>query len=390
MKRTVLLILVLSLCLTMAACMKMEGTPGSSGGNGNGDGQTVIDPCGEPEIVLDNNDVEQEDRYDATGKAVGSFRYTSGTNCGVYGVVRIEWLDLNGNVLHSISPQLAGGTLGAGSFGQQRFEITTVWETTDAGANIEYILIPYSCGKLQTKIVGNNGGTEYLEMYNRDGYLCRTVSPVTPGNRLEIEYFDNNYCQITERCIVEDTLYAQRKMYLRASGSLLADLWLTNDYEMDNWFSKLVQVQVKDANGNLLKTYTHSAEDTVFDVQFDSNGEVLRVWEYRDRLTLLEECYDQKNDTVVFRMQHFYTGDEYSHTEMVIHDGQVVLTPSEYKGYYKKVEFYDAQGVLQKTAEATEQKPYICLSWDQYDRECEIMWIDTEGNNLGYDVYKPR
>ena len=88
--------------------------------------------------------------------------------------------------------------------------------------------------------------------------------------------------------------------------------------------------------------------------------------------------------------QNIYENGQFSHTQMEICGGQVVLTPSEYKGYYKKVEFYDAQGVLRKTAEATEQKPYIYLSWDQYDSECEIMWIDTEGNNLGYDVYKPR
>lgn len=399
MKKRILLVLIFSLCLTMAACAK-EGKPAAGTGNS---AETVIDPLDEPVIQMDAEGVTRENRYNAGGSHVGYYQYTTGTNCGETGNVLVEFLDLNGNVLNSFAPKLAGCTLGCGQFGgfdHGQFELTDIWESDynkEGVTSNEYKLVPYSGGRIYSYIENRKGCTARCDLYGNAGQVVATLTPADPKNMLYIDniflytepgFYDHFY--VTEGYIEGDTRYTTRKIYYDMQGTLLADFRESDEKVKIIYTEYPVRVECRNKQGELVRTLEASVEGGGISAYYDDQTDVLMIYEYLGADLVSQEYCATGTYKTICRMQNIYENGQFSHTQMEICGGQVVLTPSEYKGYYKKVEFYDAQGVLRKTAEATEQKPYIYLSWDQYDSECEIMWIDTEGNNLGYDVYKPR
>ena len=103
MKRIQTMIAISLLCMFMTACA--TGTP-------SGKPVKDIDPYSEPIIVMNEEEVERQNRYDSEGNHVGYYQFSCGTNCDVYGIVLVEYLDLNGNVLKAYSPQFAGCTMG--------------------------------------------------------------------------------------------------------------------------------------------------------------------------------------------------------------------------------------------------------------------------------------
>ena len=126
--------LILLLCLSLTACgnMSQEALDGQAGDGSGGsffdkifdafDNFSIgakVDIFSEPKIVLDEDAVEIENRYDETGKLVGYYRKTLGKNCGVSGCMLFEILDLDKNVLNSYQPTFAGQSLRSSYFDGQ-------------------------------------------------------------------------------------------------------------------------------------------------------------------------------------------------------------------------------------------------------------------------------
>lgn len=151
---------------------------------------------GEPDIVVDNGGVELEERYDAQGNLVGYYRYTSGTNCGVVGCVKLEYLDLNKNVLKTFEPQMAGCTMGYGRFGEN--DITQIWESNENGTSIEYGIEPFANGRIQTCIYTLEGNAIRVDIYGKEGQIVASVEPTAEGKCLDVFTSDEGYHVISE------------------------------------------------------------------------------------------------------------------------------------------------------------------------------------------------
>ena len=183
MKKIVFIALVLVLCLSATACIRIAD-------NSSAPTNPSVDPLGEPVIVLDESSVERQPRYNANGKQVGYYQYTYGTNCGVYGVMRIEFLNLNNKVLNSYAPKLAGCTLASGQFGSMDhdyFELTDIWESDynqEAVTSNEYKVVPYSGGKPYSYIENRKGVTTKCDLYGTNGQVVASLTPADPKNKL--------------------------------------------------------------------------------------------------------------------------------------------------------------------------------------------------------------
>ena len=122
MKKLTVLILIVAVALIMTACPK-QGVP--SGGP-----ESNVDANAPAQIVLDETRVEKGNCYGEDGSHIGYYRITYGTNCGNEGVMRIEFLDLNDEVLNTYEPTYAGSSLDYGQLGgttHGQYEITDIW-----------------------------------------------------------------------------------------------------------------------------------------------------------------------------------------------------------------------------------------------------------------------
>ena len=265
MKKIRAIAFALLLCACLGACAFGVGRPVETG--------PYIDPLGKPEIVIDANSVTKEECFDANGKLIGYVQYTSGTNCGVSGTVLIEFLDLNGKVLNTYSPKLAGCTLASGqfgSFGHGEYELTDIWESDykkNAVTSNEYKLVPYSGGKLYAYLENRAGRTTRCDLYGRYGRIVAQLKPADPQNQLYIDnihlYEDEHYEDhflVVEGYVEGDTRYGTRHIYYTMSGKLLADFALTSVPAPNSHMVNILSIDCTDKDGIVQKTYRVSAD----------------------------------------------------------------------------------------------------------------------------------
>lgn len=395
MKKIVFIFLVLALCLSATACIGIAKPP---------EMPTVppVDPMGEPVIVLDENNVERQPRYNANGKQVGYYQYTYGTNCGFYGVVLIEFLDMNDKVLNSYAPKLAGCTLASGQFGSMDhdyFELTDIWESDYnqvAVTSNEYKVVPYSGGKPYSYIENRKGVTTRCDLYGTNGKVVKSLTPAEPKNKLTIAHiniytddFYEDHFDIQEGYTEGDTGYATRRIFYSMKGALLGDFWFTTAPVPNSHMQNIVRIECKDEAGATQQVFEQSMEGSELRAFFDEQREVLYIGEYGERNTLMTAYCEPGTYELLFREQKIYENGTFSHTEMEVCGGEVVVTDGQRLDTYEKLEIYDAAGELQKTVTAPEAGGWMEARWEG---EASWLWIDlydASGNKVGYDVYEP-
>ena len=385
MKRFLSMIAILVLCTSMTACA-MTGTP--SGNQGE-----KIDPYSEPIIVVNENEVERQNRYDAEGNHVGYYQFTSGTNCDVYGIVLVEYLDLEGNALKKFSPQFAGCTMGysIAEENETPHELTTICEVSHVGVtSIEYTMVPYSCGKMEKAVYTVNGITNQVDVYGIDGELLRSMKTSKEKNSFDVTTWADDYIHVREY-YVDDTYhsYGEKEFFFDANRNLLCEVLLTSEKQKGSNNVHVTRMEVKGTDGQTKRIYEPSVEGAYFDIGGYKDDKQLFVYE-NDKTGewIMQEIYNPEEDFVIYREQVIYDGNgNASHKEFEAYGGKVVTTDSQYKGYYKKIEFYDAQGVLKYTVDMTETREYITLRWDKVNNRCMMEFYTEQGPTGGYDFY---
>ena len=78
MKRIIEMMCLLIMCMILTGCA-MGADPNAN--------VEVVDPNGEPVIVIDEECSKKEERFDINGNLVGYLQFSEGTNCGVKGTV---------------------------------------------------------------------------------------------------------------------------------------------------------------------------------------------------------------------------------------------------------------------------------------------------------------
>ena len=302
-KRCIIMLCLLLVCFTISAC----GTSGGGSANGNseetGKGNSdivTVDPNGEPEIVVDENQVELEERHDAQGNHVGYYRYTAGTNCGVYGCVKLEYLDLDKNVLKTFEPQMAGCTMGCGMIGEN--DINEIWESNDAGTSIEYGIEPFTNGKIRTCIYTLAGSAIRVDIYGEEGQIVASVEPSAEGKRLDLIASDEGYYVVSEG--YEDdstsTLYTEREYIYNLDGTRICDISYINDVSPDVKGYRAISLELRNANGDI-RGFQKLEEDSRLAVFITDAGTTLTIGEYLEygQTPIKTVVYDPVNDIVI-------------------------------------------------------------------------------------------
>ena len=401
MKNIIAPVLFLALCLSMTACMK-TGTSGNASAPTNESAPT-LNVDAEPEIVLSENSIELENRYDLDGTHVGYYRYTYGTNCGNEGLMLIEFTDLKGNVLNTYSPKFAGGVLSYGQTGKSPhncFEITDIWESdySDAVNSNSYMIVPCSGGTPYAYIENRAGRTIRCDLFGADSQVVASIAPADPKNTLDIFHVNTDHFNIVEGYVEErangPTHYAVRDLYYDLNGTLLCDLTHTYTENPESQKKVVTRCDVKNASGVILRTYELSGPDSEFEISYDIQaGAVFASEKMIDYQTMrmarkFTEYFDPAINLVLYREDNIYENGAFSHTAFTVYGGRVVTEDSPIAGTYKRLEFYDAQGVLKQTVETVEGH-YVYFKWSKQDRLIEIWGYDKSGNETGFATYDP-
>lgn len=377
MKKTMILTWMILLCFLVTACGQatpnaenhsQDSAPADSGKNlfsslfGNNAQEETFDFNAEPEIVVNEQDVYLEELYDFDNNHKGYLKITQGSNCGQYGCVLLEFLDLNKNVVSSFSPRLPGLTLDCGIEPSRYY----VWESDyneDGVTANEYILNADDASQIYAYTEVRKGTTTRLDLYGNNGQVVATLAASSPGNQMFVDNICTDYYIISENLstvIIDDLIcpISKRSLYYsREDGRQLADFWITYDPERLLQGEYITRIESKDENGEVLRVYTQTMHDSLLRAHYEESTGYLKVYEYRsisDLTEILEELYDPQTRQVIFRKQHIYQDGVFSHTEMSVCGGKVAVTDGPTIGTFTKLEFYDPQGVLQMTVEAPE------------------------------------
>ena len=405
MKKTISAILLLTLCLSLCACSFVV-IPNRQNEQ-NTEPEVTIDPNAEPEIVLDAASTYQEPLSDIFGQVIGSLRYTEGTNCGVKGTVQIEYLDTNGNVVQTFSPQLPGGTLtwwGASWSGTMNRETEQVYEK-NGHARVSWHIAPYTNGRilLYEYIEGTGGDSRCtrIDLYKHDGQLASSLEVSKESNYLHIDFPIPDWTQITEKSIIPETgsgdprIYTVRQWIFDYNYNLAVEI--IGDPAILQYDPRRMthdrKTEIRNYAGNTQMVYEASGENTLVGASFDWGEGYLYIYEetLNHDLLLMEKRIPRSN-AVAYREAHTYdeSGNRLS-TEYVFWNGKVLTTPSDKEDLFTKVEFYSAFGDLKKTVELIENSAYIHLNFNygsvDGNRICEITFLSKTGEELGRDRY---
>lgn len=387
------ILFILALCLSMTACFQT----GDSGNNTTG---PAIDIHGEPEIIPDKNDVQQENRYDEMGNHVGYYRYTNGTNCGIYGCMLIEFTDLDGNVSNSYAPKFAGSVLASGQFGSfahGQYELTNIWESdynAEAVNSNSYIIVPYSGGTPYVYIEDRNGATVRCDLYGEDGTVVASLTPDDPQRQLEVDYYEANCVRVCETFTEERSngswIYSSRDLTYDREGNLLCEIVNTHTEYAQEDHLVVCHSEVKNASGEVVRSYEQPALDYELSVYYDpESGAVIANASKIDYETMsviipFEECFDPVEGEVLYREENIYENGQRVETEWTVFGGKLVVTGA--KGFFSKLEFYGADGALNKTMEAADGE-ILSFGWDRNEMCLRVYVCDKEGNEIRCDTY---
>ncbi len=386
MKRVSTIIAILLLCISMTAC-----ATGVPGGNPVKD----IDPYSEPVIVVDEETVERQERYDSEGNHVGYYQFTSGTNCDVPGIVLVEYLDLDRNVLKAYSPQFAGCTMGYSVDEEYESynELTTICEVSHRGVtSIEYTITPFTCGKAEVAVYTVKGTTNQVDVYGDDGEVAVSMKPVKEGSSLAVGSWADD-CLLVWEYYADKTYhsYTEREFFFDSNRNMICEVLVTPELLKGSNNVVFTRLEVKSSDGQTRRVYEQSMEGTQFSIGGNGDGIQLTIYEeMKDGKRIWHEVYDPVQDQVIFKEKVIHDDNgNYSHRELEVFGGKVVTTESQYPGYYVKAEFYDAQGDLRKTVDTTETGEYFIVKWDKNNNDCLIEFYTENGPTGNIDFYEP-
>lgn len=218
------MILTLILYTSLTACAVM--------GPGKYQGED-IDPLSEPVIVLDEESVERKERYDSSGNHVGYYQFTSGTNCEVEGLVLIEYLDLEGNVLKSYSPQFAGCIMNY-SVSEAHAQWNEIYFIGEANYNwkthVDYEIVPFTCGNPKMVMYTVKGMSNQIDLYGADGKIATSIKTLKERNSLEIFEWVGECMSVWE--IYSDETYhayAERELLFDTNRNLLCEVLVKSE-----------------------------------------------------------------------------------------------------------------------------------------------------------------
>ena len=297
MKRIIEMVCVLMFCITLTGC--------ATGADPNADIEAV-DPNGEPVIVIEEECSQKEERYDINGNLVGYIQFSEGTNCGVEGTVALTYLDLDGNVLKTFSPQYAGCILDCSSKEAGSFEITHITEM-DAKYTTLCIkeLIPYTCGQLRACIYYENGRGVCAEMYDVDGDQTVRIEASSTDREVYLQTSNTLYSLIMEGYIEEGTQYIEREWVFDKSGKLLCGLKLELLKDVGFWGAKYASIEVTNSAGEIVKTYERTSEENflqliMYEEGVSWEGVPLSIYEWDPEFECVwVERYEPVSDVVL-------------------------------------------------------------------------------------------
>lgn len=354
-----------------------------------------IDPYAEPVIVIDEESVERKERYDSEGKHVGYYQFISGTNCEVAGIIRIEYLDLEGNVLKSYSPQFAGCTMDY-SVREEHVkwnEITVIveanynWET-----HVDYEIAPFTNGNPELVTYTVNKTTNQIDVYGADAEVATSIKTLDEKNSLDIFTWAGDCMSVWEYYTDENyRSYQVREVLFDSNRNLLCEVLLTSELPEGKNNVITTRLEIKDSQGQSKRVYEQSVEGATFSIGGNDDGTQLDIYEELETgKRIWHEVYDPRKDEVIFKEKLIYdTNGNYVHRELEVFGGKVVTTESQYPGYYVKAEFYDAQGDLRKMVDTTDTGEYFIVKWDKNNRDCVIEYYTEKGPTGDIDFYEP-
>ncbi len=393
MKKLTCIFLIIVLCASMTACVMM-GTPGTQ------QPENEVDFNAPAQIVLDESereDLRTEAFYNEEGICIGYYRFTNGTNCGVEGLMRLEFLDLNHTVRNTYEPTVAGATLGFVRQGSEN--ITQIYESDYKGNNTSsnsYLLYPYSVGRPYTYIENRKGVTVRCDLYGVDGNVVRTLTPENPENRLTVYEYQVNHFSVSEQYYVElangSHACTVRDLTYDMEGDLLCEIVNTIEEDTERMMMELARAEVRNGVGQTLRIYERSSPDFELRVSYNPNDRMLNASEskyiYEPTMGVMipfTEYFDVFTNTVLYREEGIYEGNNLVSRKHVLYGGELVTTKWDGGGYCK-LEIYDAAGALKKTYEAPEGG-ILGFSWDTMARAIRVTVYDGESNVIVDELY---
>lgn len=378
MKKAVLFMMAWLLCLCFVACSS-ETTPENPEKNSH--------------IVVDESTMRREERLDDQGNQIGYYTHTRGTNDGVYGIVRIEYLDMEGNVLHTIYPKTLGATLVSGSAGTHYYEITGIAEQDkDGNFILSYELIPYTCGKLAWCQYYDNGNVVAVEVYDQNQQVAARVEPSAAGLYMDAKMTDTGCYIVREGHFESGAFRIERKYIFDSNGRSICHLYLTNTPVPGAHYTHITRIEVKKETGETIKVYELSEKGETFEEWYgDHRGIPLTVYETNAAgRVIMQEIFDPAENSVIFRESVTYNDSGVLiGGEVEICGGKAVVTMSEVYHKYEKIAFYDAAGVLQKTVDAGQNGGYLEIEWEHENYRCRVDLFDSLGKVVSSEIYKP-
>lgn len=425
--------IILLLCLSLTACgnvSQQDGSLGEQAGDGSGSSffdklfgqfggdfsnsskEPEIDIFSEPQIVLDQTTVELEELRDDEENHIGYIRTTEGTNCGVYGYMLFEILDLDKNVLFSYTPTFAGQDLKI-YMPPQYISITETDSWGEYNPNINcnnYIFIYNGTGNPVVYQEVRNGEVTRFDLYGKNGELVNSITPIDPKNDLDFEnchdfdYSEGYYFTVSEYVRGEDLKRAcsSRIMYYDSDWNLLCEI--EYDYTENNDKTGLVhtRAKVKNASGKVLQTYERAGLDALlklesgehcgydFTIYYNPESDCLWVRNsngyddvyYSNYVNY--ECIDLSENKVLFKLDKTYQDGNEFITEYSYSGGKLIATAPVKGSRYKQVKIYDKKGNLIETVEASNGE-VLEIFWIEYSNFGYISFYDTEGNNISND-----
>ena len=424
MKKIISVILILTLCLGLWAC-----SGGDAPSQQNTEPEVTIDPNAEPEIVIDPDSVKQNPLDTNSEQTVCYFRTVEGTNCGVPGVVSVEYLDANENVLHTFSPQLPGGTMSAGGNAAGKTRVTE-----RAGNRVISYIIDTETGKLLYCEHSEVNDKEYtcnrIDLYSNNGQFAVSVEVTNEGHSLlPTFYFDQqeNLCFVIDELFnsyeMDDGnfhMYYGRTLYYVNQNLVVEILGEPVTSLTAQW--NIIQhrkVEVKNGHGNVIAVYEANSENSCVDAGFNSDDNMISVREkFFDDRNIRQESFDLTTGTKLSSETNTYNEDgilvceettrwtqegvtsyhcvttydasgKQTGDEIEFRGGKVITTNhATYSALYIKAEFYDTTGTLKKTVEPVDGS--ICFTLTHYrEDQFLITFYDNDGNEIDYDSYRP-
>lgn len=392
MRRMCAALLAVLLCLNLNACVMM-GTPNN---NQTEPPKVEADFSAPAEIAFNESEKEEEAYYNDNGICIGYYRFTYGTNCGVEGLMRLEFLDMNRTVKNTYEPKVASTTLSYHRWGGNN--ITDIWESNYQGNNTSsnyYLVYPYSDGDPYAYMEQRNGATVRCDLYGTDGAVVASLTPENPTRRLEVVHYEANCFWVYESFFEELSNGSHncnaRVLTYSLQGQLLCEL--VNDYVINTEKNQpeVIRCQIKNSAGEVIRTYEQTAPGFELTVSYDPQQREIyateSVW-LENPVSIMrtfKEYVDISTGTVLYSEMYTYEGEDRVRTDYTVLGGTLVATVVENGNMYTKLEFYDAAGTLKKCVEAQEGQ-LLYFQWDSLNRWINID-IYEESGRVGSETY---